>query len=171
MLQYRVPTEWEKLADDDVTAMRMEVQGEATAADVQAFPDMLDGGGEKKPADNPQIKKRKADISTFLESSKEKVFQASSFELEAKEWLTKRQGLPDDAKKYSAPLAEDVDKHLRLMVKLSNVFKRSISEKPSEQQIPQLMRNYSQICASHASLREMAVKFDLATTAKKRRRA
>ena len=88
-----------------------------------------------------------AERKVFLESLKEKVTQINSYEVECKEMLKRQSGMPQYQQKYSAPLAEDIDKHTRLLLKLNGLLKKCITETPRKESLAQLMKTCSSLVA------------------------
>ena len=115
MIVYAVPVAWKRLTDEDVTAMKVNLQSEATQQDLQAIDDMFMDGGDTSGGCEPEVKtevltdaeKAAAEAAEFLGSLTDKVMMISAYELEMKEMISKRLSLPEAELKCAQILAGD----------------------------------------------------------------
>ena len=189
---YAVPQHWKRMTHEDLITMRLQATSDTVATDFANMDELaaagsgdgdflpLASGAEGSAGGLPRatIKQEsftpaeleEAERKVFLGSLKEKVMQINSYEVECKEVLKRQAELTHDQQKYSAPLADDIEKHSRLLLKLNGLLKKCITETPRKESLAQLMKTFSSLVSSHASLKEMASKFELVEKSKKRKR-
>ena len=99
------------------------------------------------------------------------VMKAHNYEMETKEMIARRAGLDASKAKYTEALGADLEKHLRVAVKLVTLLKKAVTEKPAQESIPTIMSSLASLSDTHEDLKTWAEKFDLVakSSAKKRR--
>ena len=94
------------------------------------------------------------------------VCHVGKMEMEARDIIANNLSFDADQQRYSAPLIEDVDKHMKALIKLTTLLKKLKSEKPSGG-IPQMQQTLEKTTGYHKTILSMAAKMGLASVTKK----
>ena len=92
--------------------------------------------------------------------------------MEAKAIIAKQASLNSTRVKHTEILGNDLDRHLKILLRVIGMMKKIVTETPELDSITTVVDSFKKMVSDHSELLQWAQKFDLAdTSAGKKRRA
>ena len=92
--------------------------------------------------------------------------------MEAKAIIAKRASLDSVLVKHTEMLGNDLDRHLKVLLRVIGMMKKIVTETPELDSIPTVVDSFKKMVSDHSELLQWAQKIDLADkSARKKRRA
>ena len=164
--EYRVPRDWSRMSADDIKAMQVKCEADATNDDLDALVSILVEGDEA-PVEVKQEQKtdeeiRKAKIASFLSIVPKKLKRFQDMATEGKVIQPKAQD-----EKYCATLSDDWLKHINKLNRSIKVLDALVTGRDANREaIPKLMDTLSAMEADHDALIGWSAKFGLCSAKK-----
>ena len=179
MLEYCIPTCWERMSDEDWSRFAIETNEDATEMDCKLFDELGMGGevGASGSSNSTDVKvepedqdKTKADF--FLKGLQNTVGRFNQYEVTCKLILAKA-----PKERFSAELIEATTTHVKALKRVKKIMKRALcnTDGVRRDMVPSLMEQVQQISTEHESLEKFAIKIGVegvaATPSKRPRKA
>ena len=174
--EYKVPERWEKMSEQDISKLLVEVTGEATEEDlanVASASWQRDGDVEKsddvgtpvKQEEETALQKLEKKITQLKHNPRTTFDRFTTMTVEAKK--IESNGEASGAHKgYACALMDDLKKHIPKLGRATKLLEKMLTSPPDEDQLPKLVGTLDELTTSHLSILTWAQRFSLADDVK-----
>ncbi|CAK0793851.1 unnamed protein product, partial [Prorocentrum cordatum] len=164
LVEWPVPTEWQRMSDEDIHAFMLQVSGDADEEDLATFNSAMAASSDVKIKEEPETETTKMDkrVEELRAGVQDKLRVYHDMHADAKVIKTKI-GASSDNGKYSETFVKDLDKHIAKLARATKILDRMCTEEVNDTELPKLINTLDAIDKEDVSIKEWAVRFNAYT--------